>query len=538
MVVYPPWPVPVPATPPQTPATEPTGGGAAAPVPATEPADGAPQVGTEFIRWVQHSLNLILDLQLPVDGIMTPETRQGIRDFQLRRGFIADGIVGPETQQAIIAERQKIAARSRELELESHYFAAADSPSFGQTGVELEAFDTESAGEEAEVSRSSPEYIRWVQTSLNQILRLRLAVDGISGPQTRSAIRSFQLRQGLTVDGIVGPQTEAALISAGASPPPQAAGGPSGPRSRPEYIRWVQTSLNQILGLRLAVDGIIGPQTRSAIRTFQQRQGLTVDGIVGPLTEAALVAAGASPPPGITPAPTPGPTPTPWPAPTPGPSPSGAVDWTQVPQKDRMVYVMRRLIEHYGFPENAAAGLVGNLSAESGLLPNRVEQSGMATPMRAPDFNGRITDFTAEQIMNRSSQRRQGPRAPGIGLAQWTTAARRTGLFQHNNEGQQLGAAILFDMDAQIDYLVHELRTLFPRLYALLMNPGVSLAGACDEVLYSFEVPGSILRPPDPTTGRRQRLPRDDPRVQAKFRERRPPAGRALQFYRQATQGM
>lgn len=66
-----------------------------------------------------------------------------------------------------------------------------------------------------------------------------------------------------------------------------------------DYIRWVQSSLNKLMGLRLAVDGILGPATRSAIRSFQQRRGLTVDGIVGPKTETALIAAGASnPPPG------------------------------------------------------------------------------------------------------------------------------------------------------------------------------------------------------------------------------------------------
>jgi outer membrane protein OmpA-like peptidoglycan-associated protein len=67
---------------------------------------------------------------------------------------------------------------------------------------------------EGEVNRSSPEFVRWVQTSLNKILGLRLAVDGIVGPATRSAIRNFQGQRGLTVDGIVGPQTEAALRTA------------------------------------------------------------------------------------------------------------------------------------------------------------------------------------------------------------------------------------------------------------------------------------------------------------------------------------
>ena len=62
-------------------------------------------------------------------------------------------------------------------------------------------------------------------------------------------------------------------------------------RSSRDYIRWVQRSLNQIMGLNLAVDGIVGTYTRSAIRSFQQQRGLTVDGIVGPQTEAALKAA-------------------------------------------------------------------------------------------------------------------------------------------------------------------------------------------------------------------------------------------------------
>jgi peptidoglycan hydrolase-like protein with peptidoglycan-binding domain len=78
-----------------------------------------------------------------------------------------------------------------------------------------------------EVSRSSADYVRWVQQSLNQLLGLRLVVDGISGPQTRSAVRSFQQRKGLTVDGIVGPKTEAVMVSSGASKPPNTSSTPS-----------------------------------------------------------------------------------------------------------------------------------------------------------------------------------------------------------------------------------------------------------------------------------------------------------------------
>jgi len=73
---------------------------------------------------------------------------------------------------------------------------------------------------ETEVDRRSSAYVRWVQLALNQILGTRLAVDGVPGASTRSAIRSFQRSRGLKPDGVVGAQTERALIGAGAGSPP------------------------------------------------------------------------------------------------------------------------------------------------------------------------------------------------------------------------------------------------------------------------------------------------------------------------------
>jgi peptidoglycan hydrolase-like protein with peptidoglycan-binding domain len=46
---------------------------------------------------------------------------------------------------------------------------------------------------------------------------LGIPADGIAGPQTRRAIRSFQRAHGLVVDGVVGPQTLAALGLSGGS---------------------------------------------------------------------------------------------------------------------------------------------------------------------------------------------------------------------------------------------------------------------------------------------------------------------------------
>jgi lysozyme family protein len=40
--------------------------------------------------------------------------------------------------------------------------------------------------------------------------------------------------------------------------------------------------------LGVTADGVVGPQTRRAVRRFQRRNGLTVDGVIGPETLRAL----------------------------------------------------------------------------------------------------------------------------------------------------------------------------------------------------------------------------------------------------------
>lgn len=166
-------------------------------VPLYEPyaAGPGPEAGTERTRWVQDCLNRIFSLQLPVDGILDAAARSALRRLQQQERLPATGIVSPTTERALRRRCGK-AGEPNEQEWES------------------------------EVSRSSPDYIRWVQSSLNKMLGLRLAVDGIIGTMTRSAIRSFQQRQyGLQVDGVVGPMTERVLIHA--EVPPSGTGTPA-----------------------------------------------------------------------------------------------------------------------------------------------------------------------------------------------------------------------------------------------------------------------------------------------------------------------
>lgn len=58
-----------------------------------------------------------------------------------------------------------------------------------------------------------------------------------------------------------------------------------------EFVRWVQSTLNQTLGLSLPVNGVMNAASRDALRDFQRRRGLPDDGIAGPDTERALMEA-------------------------------------------------------------------------------------------------------------------------------------------------------------------------------------------------------------------------------------------------------
>jgi len=119
--------------------------------------------------------------------------------------------------------------------------------------------------------------VRTVQTLLNH-QGANLDEDGDFGAQTEQAVRTFQQSKGLGVDGIVGPQTWSALFVTVRL----------GDKNR--AVRAVQDQL-AARGVNLESDGDFGPATERAVRDFQQSKGLSVDGIVGARTWSALVAA-------------------------------------------------------------------------------------------------------------------------------------------------------------------------------------------------------------------------------------------------------
>jgi len=120
-----------------------------------------------------------------------------------------------------------------------------------------------------------------IQQTLNTRYGAGLAVDGVFGPKTKTALikglqtelnRSFNA--GLVIDGVFGPKTKAAI--------------PSVKRGANNNLVYILQAALYFQGYPIAVDAQFGPGTEEAVREFQRNKGLTVDGIAGPNTFAAL----------------------------------------------------------------------------------------------------------------------------------------------------------------------------------------------------------------------------------------------------------
>lgn len=143
-----------------------------------------------------------------------------------------------------------------------------------------------------------------------------------------------------------------------------------------------------------------------------------------------------------------------------------------------------------GITPLGACGLIGNLEAESdGFYPNRLEYLCVK---RLKENGKTYTDetYTASIDSGKISCEEFLHPLPGkqygYGLAQWTTPARKSGLW---NLAHQRGVSIA-DLDMQLDYILQELEEKFPSVLKAL-KAAESIQEASDIVLIKFEAPAN-----------------------------------------------
>lgn len=146
---------------------------------------------------------------------------------------------------------------------------------------------------------------------------------------------------------------------------------------------------------------------------------------------------------------------------------------------DRSRYIWGYFVGKIG-NEYGVAGLMGNLEAESGLYPDRV-QGDIPYSNYSKEYTSKVDAGTISE----NSFVNNGPNGGGYGLAQWTYPARKQALYDLYKSG---GYSSIGSIKLACDYLWYELQHEFASVLSVLRTAS-SVREASDAVLHNFERP-------------------------------------------------
>ncbi len=133
-----------------------------------------------------------------------------------------------------------------------------------------------------------------------------------------------------------------------------------------------------------------------------------------------------------------------------------------------------------GLTDCGAAGLMGNLFAESGLKPTNLQNS-FETKLGYTD-----SEYTNAVDSGSYSAYSFAHDSAGYGLAQWTYWSRKEGLYNYaKSQGASIG-----DLEMQLGYLVQELRGSYSSVWSTLTS-ATTVREASNKVLFDFEQPAN-----------------------------------------------
>ncbi len=141
-----------------------------------------------------------------------------------------------------------------------------------------------------------------------------------------------------------------------------------------------------------------------------------------------------------------------------------------------------------GLSNYGAAGLMGNLYAESSLNPKNLEN--LCEKRLREAGKPYCTDETYTAAVDSGKISREEFLHPlpkkqyGYGIAQWTSSGRKAGLYDlAKSRSVSIG-----DLEMQLDFLMQELSTSYRTVLAVLKS-AISVRAASDAVLIDFERP-------------------------------------------------
>ena len=150
--------------------------------------------------------------------------------------------------------------------------------------------------------------------------------------------------------------------------------------------------------------------------------------------------------------------------------------------------VWKFLIEH-GLTEAGAAGMMGNMQAESGIISNRVE---IVCLKRLKESGKNYNDSTYTAAVDNGVITREAFLNPfpnsqyGYGLCQWTFPSRKGNLYDFcKKKKKSIG-----DLNTQLLFLIKELKASYGSVWKILTT-STSVSTCSDSVLIDFEKPAN-----------------------------------------------
>lgn len=215
------------------------------------------------VRDLQTKLKKLGFYTASIDGTFGATTENAVKAFQKKYNLVADGVAGTATLNKL-----------------NTLYKASTTTSSSTSKADDDRLEVGDTGSD----------VRDLQTKLKKLGFYTGSIDGTFGSGTQSAVKAFQRKYGLTADGIAGSSTMSKLNTLYKNATSSSSSSSSTDDDALRMgatgtaVKELQTMLKKLGYYNGSIDGTFGSGTYSAVRTFQQKNGLIVDGVAGSAT--------------------------------------------------------------------------------------------------------------------------------------------------------------------------------------------------------------------------------------------------------------